>query len=173
MEQLEPTENEDGDIWNITGRDSILQKVKECINGANKRILMEVWAEDFKEISSELKEAAERGVNVTIISYGAIAADFANVYLHDTSNSDNEEYSGRWIVLSVDDSQAVVGTVSMEDKNRVVWTMHLGLVVPVTEGIIHDLYIAEILKAHRDILEETFGKDLIKLRQKFSISLGK
>ena len=38
-----------------------------------------------------------------------------------------------------------------------------------TEVIVHDLYIAEIMKKHRDILEADFGKDLIELRHKFSV----
>ena len=43
--------------------------------------------------------------------------------------------------------------------------------MPITEVVIHDLYIAEILNAHRNILEKTFGKDLIDLRKKFGIYL--
>ena len=171
LEQLDISQNDDGDIWNITGRDSILQKVKECINGANRRILLEIWADDFKEIAVELKEAADRGVNVTIVSYGAIAAEFANLYLHDMSDEITEENGGRWLVVSVDDSQVVAGTISMEEKNRAAWTMNPALLMPLTEVIVHDLYIAEILKEHRDVLEKTFGKDLINLRQKFSICL--
>lgn len=41
--------------------------------------------------------------------------------------------------------------------------------MPITEVMIHDLYIVEMLRAHRDVLEATFGKDLIELRNKFSI----
>lgn len=47
-----------------------------------KRILLEVWKEEFKELESDLRQAASRGVNVTIIAYVEIASDFANVYLH-------------------------------------------------------------------------------------------
>lgn len=35
--------------------------------------------------------------------------------------------------------------------------------------MIHDLYLMEILEIHRDILEDSFGKNLIDLRRKFSI----
>ena len=41
--------------------------------------------------------------------------------------------------------------------------------MPITEVVIHDLYIAEILKEHRDVLEKSFGKNLIDLRNKFAI----
>lgn len=47
--------------------------------------------------------------------------------------------------------------------------MHQGLVMPITEVMIHDLYIMEIMEKHRELLEESFGKNLIELRKKFSI----
>lgn len=134
-----------------------------------KRILLEIWKEDFKEIEAELKQAAEQGVIVTIIAYGDIVSDFANVYLHDMSSEITEEYDGRWLVYSGDDSEVVAGIVSLGNDSRAAWTMHVGLVMPITEVIIHDLYLMEILKKHRELLEESFGKNLIQLRRKFSI----
>lgn len=82
LAEFERSANDRENIWNITGRNEILDKVKECILFAKKRILLEVWKEEFKELESDLRQAASRGVNVTIIAYGEIASDFANVYLH-------------------------------------------------------------------------------------------
>lgn len=169
LEQFQQSSGEQENIWNITGHDAILQKVNECISTAQKRILVEIWAEDFPVIAAGLEEAAERGVNVSIISYGDIEAPFANIYPHDMSDKITSEYGGRWIVFSADDAQVVAGAISLGDASRAAWTMHRGLVMPITEVMIHDLYIVEMLRAHRDILEVTFGKDLIELRKKFSI----
>lgn len=116
-----------------------------------------------------MEKAAARGVNVSIISYGKIEAGFANIYPHDMSDKITAEYGGRWIVFSVDDTQVVAGAISLGDESRAAWTMHKGLVMPITEVMIHDLYIVEMLKSHRDILEATFGKNLIELRKKFVI----
>lgn len=169
LERFERSASDRENIWNIAGRDAILKKVNECISAAEKRILIEIWAEDFLNIESALKEAAKRGVKVSIISYGEIAADYAEIYPHDMIDEITSEYGGRWIVFSADDSQVVAGAVSLGDESRAAWTQHQGLVMPITEVMIHDLYIAEIMKAHRDILEASFGKDLIELRKKFSI----
>ena len=156
-------------IWNITGHEAIMQKVSECIEMAEKRILMEIWAEDYMEIADKLKAAADRGVSITIIAYGHIDADFANIYPHDMSEEITSEYGGRWVVFSADDSGVVAGVISLGDDSRAAFTMHQGLVMPITEVVIHDLYIAEILKEHRDVLEKSFGKNLIDLRNKFAI----
>ena len=169
LEQFERSGDDCGNIWNITGAGAVLQKAKECIDLAEKRILLEIWAEDFPAVAANLQAAAERGVTISIVSYGEICAAFAQVYPHDMSDQITAEYGGRWIVLSADDDQVVAGTVSMGDESRAAWTKHQGLVMPITEVVIHDLYIAEMLNAHRDILEETFGKNLLELRKKFLV----
>ncbi|MFY0758540.1 TrmB family transcriptional regulator [Metabacillus dongyingensis] len=169
LEKFEHSANDRENIWNITGRSEIFDKVKACIISAKNRILLEIWKEDFKELEPELKQAAIRGVSVTIIAYGEIISDFANVYLHDMSDEITEEYGGRWLVISGDDSEVVAGIVSLGKDSRAAWTMHVGLVMPITEVMIHDLYLMEIMKKHREILEESFGKNLINLRHKFAI----
>ena len=169
LAELEIGSHDRDNIWNITGCDAICQKVTECLRSAEKRILLEIWAEDFYAVEDELKDAAKRGVQIIIVSYGELKANYAVVYQHDMSDTITEEYGGRWIVLSVDGSQVLAGAVSLNEKSRAAWTMHSGLVMPITEVIVHDLYIAEIMKKHRDILEADFGEDLIELRQKFSV----
>ncbi|WP_286228390.1 TrmB family transcriptional regulator [Neobacillus mesonae] len=169
LAEFEHSASDRENIWNITGRNEILEKVKDCILSAKKRILLEVWKEEFEELESVLIQAAKRGVNVTIIAYGEIFSDFANVYLHYMGDEITEEYGGRWIVVSGDDSEVVAGIVSMGKDSRAAWTMHVGLVMPITEVMIHDLYLMEIMEKHKEILEESFGENLVNLRRKFSI----
>ncbi|MDI2589155.1 TrmB family transcriptional regulator [Psychrobacillus sp. NEAU-3TGS] len=169
LAEYKQSANDRENIWNITGRNEILDKVKACITSSQKRILLEVWKEDFEEMETELRQAAKRGVNVTIIAYGEIASDFANVYLHYMGHEITEEYGGRWIVISGDDTEVVAGIVSLGKDSRAAWTMHVGLVMPITEVMIHDLYLMEIMEQHKELLEQSFGKNLVNLRRKFSI----
>ncbi|MBT2733649.1 TrmB family transcriptional regulator [Bacillus sp. ISL-7] len=169
LAEFERSANDRENIWNITGHNEILHKVKVCILSAKKRILLEVWKEEFEELESELRQAVKRGVNVTIIAYGEIVTDFGNVYLHYMGHEITEEYGGRWLVISGDDSEVVAGIVSLGKDSRAAWTRHVGLVMPITEVMIHDLYLMEIMEKHRELLEESFGENLVNLRQKFSI----
>lgn len=41
--------------------------------------------------------------------------------------------------------------------------------MPITEVMIHDLYLMEIMQKHKDHLEESFGENLVNLPRKFSI----
>lgn len=169
LAEFEQSANDRENIWNITGSGAILDKVKESILSAKKRILLEVWKEEFEELEPSLRAAAEKGINVTIIAYGEISADFSNVYHHYMGQDITEEYGGRWLVISADDSEVVAGIVSLGKDSRAAWTRHVGLVMPITEFVIHDLYLMEIMKEHREILEGSFGENLVNLRRKFSI----
>lgn len=155
-------------IWNITGFEAILNRAAEAINRAAGRVLLEIWTEEAKLLEPELRRAAKRGVEILIVVYGELQFDFAQVYPHDSSEEITREYGGRWIVASIDDREVVAGIVSLGTDSRAAWTMHPGLVMPITEVIIHDLYIYEIMQAHRETLEQTFGPNLIELRKRYN-----
>jgi sugar-specific transcriptional regulator TrmB len=154
-------------IWSITGREEIFSRVKEVIAGATGRLMFEIWLEDFFEIEQEIKAAAARGVEILVVSYGKLVCDFAKVYNHDLHEEITRDYGGRWVIVSADDREIVAGIVSLGDASRAAWTMHPGLVMPITEIILHDIYIMEIMDAHRDVLEATFGPNLTGLRNKY------
>ncbi|NPV69517.1 MAG: TrmB family transcriptional regulator [Firmicutes bacterium] len=156
-----------GNIWNITGYHDIFNRVKEVIRKAKGRILLEIWKEDAEEIEEDLREASRNGVEILIVGYGNIEFSFAQVYPHDLGEEITDEYGGRWVVLSADDREIVAGIVSLGDDSRAAWTMHPGLAMPITEVIKHDLYIMEMLKEHRPLLEASFGPNLIHLRNRF------
>jgi len=155
-------------IWDITGRSEILDRLRELIGRAKRLILIQLWAEDAPELRHALAAAAERGVEIVVIAYDDPDLPFTKVYLHEPGAAEvTEEHGGRWIILSADASEVVAGIVSLGGESRAAWTAHPGLVMPITEEIKHDLYIAELLAAHRDILEASFGPGLKMLRDRY------
>lgn len=167
LQQFAVTAQNRENIWNIAGHEAIMARVKEEIKGARHRVLLEVWNDDALELGDELHAAAQRGVKILIVSYGELDFAFATVYQHYMPEEITHEYGGRWIVSSVDDRGIVAGIVSLGDDSRAAWTAHPGLVMPITEVIIHDMYIMEIMAVFGKELEAEFGPNLIKLRQKF------
>lgn len=155
-------------IWDITGREEILDRLREVIGRAERRILFQVWREDAPEVREELAAAAGRGVEVVVVAYGEPDYPFATVYLHEPGPEQiTFEYGGRWMILSIDAREIVAGIVSLGTGSRAAWSSHPGMVVPITEQIKHDLYIAEMLREHRVTLEDTFGPSLARLRERF------
>ncbi len=155
-------------IWDIGGRDEILIRLREVIGRAQSQILLQVWREDAPELRPDLDAAFERGVQITVVAYGQPDVPFARVYVHEPGAEQiTGEYGGRWIILSIDAKEIVAGIVSLGDRSRAAWSTHLGIVMPITEQIKHDLYLAELLLHHRDILEAEFGPSLERLRARF------
>jgi sugar-specific transcriptional regulator TrmB len=158
-------------IWDIRGYDEIITRMMEVIGRAQNYILLQIWEEDFFNIQEALTVAAERGVVVNIVAYGNIDFPPGNVYLHEPGGDEIvREYGGRWAILSIDGNEIVAGIVLMGRESRAAWSSHLGIVMPITEQIKHDLYIAEMLKKHREVLEADFGPALRDLRSKFGPS---
>ncbi|MBA3073169.1 MAG: TrmB family transcriptional regulator [Anaerolineae bacterium] len=155
-------------IWDIRGCDEIFYRVNEVIGRANNQILMEIWEEDVNEIHEALETASNRGVSISIMAYGKPDLPFAQVYTHEPGAHEIEDqFGGRWIIVSIDGLEIVAGIVSLGKDSRAAWSSHLGIVMPIAEQIKHDLYISIILNKHRDILEASFGPELRNLRAKF------
>lgn len=155
-------------IWDIEGRDEILSRLREVVGRARERILVQIWEEDAPWLKEELAAASERGVEITVVAYGDPGYPFAQVYFHEPGRDQiTSEYGGRWIILSVDAGEIVAGIVSPAEVARAAWSTHPGIVMPITEQVKHDLYIAELLRSHREVLEGAYGPSLRALREKF------
>ena len=157
-----------GVIWDISGREEILQRVREVVGRSQRRVLLQLWAADAPVLQAAVAAVAERGIEVTVVAYGDPGYPFARVFLHEPGAEQiTREYGGRWVILSVDDAEIVAGIVSLGDDSRAAWSRHPALVMPITEQIKHDLYIAELLRTHRQELETSFGPGLVRLRERF------
>lgn len=155
-------------IWDIKGRREVLSRLRELVGRAEERMLLQIWGEDAPELAAELEAASERGVEITVVAYGDPGYPFARVYLHDPGPEViTPEYGGRWIILAVDAREIVAGAVFPEDVARAAWSAHPGIVMPITEQVKHDLYVAEMLTSHREALEEEYGPSLERLRARF------
>lgn len=172
LEQYPQTMQNREYIWNITGYEAIFDRAGELIKRAGSRIMIEIWREDADILKEQLKAASENGVEVLALSYGDPGFDFGQVYLHDKSDEITDACGGRWITVCIDDREVVAGIVSLGDDSRAAWTMHPSLVKPITQATVHELYIMEILKEYRDVLEVKFGPGLMKLRRRFNRALS-
>jgi sugar-specific transcriptional regulator TrmB len=158
-------------IWDIRGRAEIFYRVREVIGRAKGQLLVRIWEEDVLEIRDALEAAAQRGVTISVVAYGDPDLPFARVYSHEPGaaeiSEEYGEYGGRWVIVSIDGQEVVTGIVSMGKDSRAAWSAHLGIVMPITEQIKHDLYISILLNQHRDVLEASFGPALRDLREQF------
>ncbi|HAK47471.1 MAG TPA: TrmB family transcriptional regulator [Spirochaeta sp.] len=154
-------------VWNLHTREEALDKVVEIIAGAEKKIYIGFWSEEYPVLKDALQAAHERGVVVFMLSYGEIPVDFGQVYLHDRQFLDDLNAQGRSIDCAVDSFVCLSGILGSSGNTKVVWSKNEGLINSIEGYIIHDFYIVEIRRAFGDRLYELFGNNLASLRKKF------
>jgi len=158
-------------IMNIRGSDQIFRHVVELIESAENEIFIEIWQEDFEKLRENLKRASDRGVDVKIVGYNNIDADFGLVYQHGLGDTIENSLGGRLLIIVVDNEEGLVGTVSdNQTPPHAVFTKNPGIVLIMKEVIVHDMFLLDVESNLGSALDKVYGKNLISLREKI---LGK
>lgn len=157
-------------ILNIRGSGSIFDRVIELIDNAKKEIFLEIWSEDLEKLKDSLLNAYERGVDIKVVGYNDVDLNIGLIYQHGLGRTIETALGGRWIILSVDNVEGIVGTISEDKIPQAVWTRNPGIVLIIKEVIVHDIFLLDVESQLGDSLSKVYGKDLLKLREKI---LGK
>lgn len=155
------SEQYDEPIHNLRSASLIFDRVVELIEQAKQEIFLEIWSEDLDRIREPLKKAHERGVNIQVVGYNNVELDFCFVYQHGLAQHIEDELGGRWVILSVDASEGIVGTVA-----QAVWTRNRGIVLIIKEVVTHDIFLIDVQDKLGDEVCGVYGKDFIKLRER-------
>lgn len=164
-------------VLNIRGTKGIFEYAIDILNSAEKEIFLEIWDKDVELLKESLEKASERGVEIKIVGYNDVNVDFGTVYQHGLGEKIETQLGGRWLIMAVDNSHGIAGTVS--DSNNVpqaVCTRHPGIVLIIKEVVVHDIYLLEVEKHLGKEMIGIFGENLIKLREEvlgkdFSLSM--
>ena len=154
-------------VWNSNSWEECMEKVGEIIKGAQKKIYIGVWLEDFFPVKEDLRRAHDRGVLVFMLIYGKTDIDFGNYFFHERDHIVGMKNVGRTIDCSADSSVCITGYLHDGGEAKVVWTRNYGLVFSIENYLIHDFFIHDITLRFEKEMDEAFGHNLIKLREKF------
>ena len=133
------TELEVGDLWNIRGYDSMIDRARHMIKNAEKSIYLSIWLTEYKKLYTELQAAAKRGVDIVIFSFCDIPSDIGTVFAYNLDSQRLEEVWSSKILLVVDRDSALLGGVEMLPTNKVAWTRNSAIVSIALNYIILDL----------------------------------
>jgi sugar-specific transcriptional regulator TrmB len=156
-------------IINLRGTDAIFKHAEDMINNAQHSLFVQVWREDAEKLAPALKAAIDRGVMVRIVGYDDCKLDGIEVFQHEYSEAIQDTYGFRWFILSADDVEGLVGTISTgnDRQPQAVITKNPGIVLLIKEFVVHDIFIMDIIeRASRQQIGELYGGDLDKVRQR-------
>ena len=155
-------------VVNLRGETSIFKHALEMIASAKRSIFLEL-EEDAQLLAEVLTDAKARGVEIWIVGYDDCILDGIEVYQHGLAHgpSNNPSLAGTLAILAVDETEGLVGTVSMGDcPPQAVITRHPGIVLIIKELIVHDIFLLDVEHNLKDDMERVYGKDMMKLRRK-------
>ncbi len=128
-----------GDLWNIRGYDSMIDRARHMIKNADESVYLSLWLNEYKKLHTDLQEAEKRGVNIVIFSFCDIPVDVGTIFAY---NLDSERLQDVWsskILLVTDHDSALLGGVDMLPTNKVAWTRNSAIVAIALNYIILDL----------------------------------
>ncbi len=160
-------------VWNIKDKDEAIEKVREIVSGAQRKIYIGIWLEDFLSLKQDLRDAHDRGVELFMLVYGETEIDFGEYYFHARQHLESIETIGRTIDCAADSEVCITGDLGGPSPTRVVWTRNIGLVFSIENYLIHDLFIHEMQRTFGSQMDHHYGENLARLRKKFRhIELG-
>lgn len=149
-------------IHNLNDYQQIIAKLKEIINNTKKSLYIEIWNEDFAQVSKELRNAYERDVDIKIVGYGDFKSNFGLVYNHQGSYEIEHALGSRLIYLVADNVECLFG----QFKNSVIWSKNRELAFLVKNFIVHDMYLLDVGQNFPEQLKYFYGIGMKKLKNK-------
>ena len=154
-----------GDDYNepthsIRGYENVLEKLKEIIKNSKKSVYIEVWAQDFKHIEADLRNAYDRDLDVKIVGYDNVVTNFGLLYNH-AGAREIEHALGRQIFLLSDAKECIFGKI-----DDTVWTKNKHIALLLKQYIVHDMYLLDVGQNFPEQLKFFYGIGMKKLKNK-------
>ena len=135
-------------VLNIRGRENVMARARDLITGAHDDLFVSVWPEELEELAPDLRSAARRGVDVSMITFGPIPEQIGHVYEHEFSSPDVvlARVGARLFVVS-DDRRSVLIGGAVDGETWAVWSDDPAVVLVAVEFVRHDIAM-EVLVQH-------------------------
>jgi sugar-specific transcriptional regulator TrmB len=162
------SEEQVGYVWNVNGRDALLDRAAQAIARAERTVLLSGWDDELAELQAVVEAAHQRKVRVAVIVYGTLGPAAAAVYQHPIRDTIYDEKGGRGLSLCVDSRMALVGVATASGGASGAWSRNPGFVAAVEDYLKHDIYVQKIVGRFNDLLVRTYGRNFSRWRDVFS-----
>ena len=155
-------------ILTIRSRTKIIDKVIEIIKSAKKTLYLSVWGQDFKFIEQHIMDAYNRGIEIKIVQYDDFVCNVGTVFKHSGVKMLEHYSSGRFIFLSIDNSEGLFGRVEAHKHSEpeIIWTKNPEIVFLIKAFSVHEMYLIDIEEHFPEQLRYFYGAGFKKLRDK-------
>ncbi|MBW2147410.1 MAG: TrmB family transcriptional regulator [Deltaproteobacteria bacterium] len=135
---------EDPGIWNIAGRDQILEIISRLISHSEKHIYLLGFSSDLLLYEEALAKAIRRKVQIHGVYCGEKPLQVDHIYRHQGQPCS----ACHEIALSLDSKQALVGTTFPLEKASAALTKNAGIIYIIEQYIKHEIFISKMFQNH-------------------------
>ncbi len=151
-------------LWQLSERDSILNKVREIVKNSRKMIYLSIWKEELQQVEEFLRKADQRGVKMAIVLYGDAQIDFGVVYEHSLEEILLREMGERRLSLVADNQIVLLAHFSTSGESFGTWSHHRGMINLAIDYITHDIISLKLVKQFEPQMSSIYGKKWEGLR---------
>lgn len=150
----------------VSGRKNIFDFIELLIEKAENRIDISIWQEEYSDLKEPFEEAVSRGVKIKGIFFG-YDNELKNVLTHRRLETYLKEKEERYIIIIIDQKEAVSGIISRGEDSQVTWTNDFGAIDIMQDYIVHDLMINEYSNSLSDEDRQKYEMATDKVRKDF------
>jgi HTH-type transcriptional regulator, sugar sensing transcriptional regulator len=143
-------------LHTMEGREAVLERARDLIDLAHRTIDVSAWTDELHDLEPSLRRADDRGLETSIITFGAGFSSIGHTYPHVFSTPDVvlQRVGCRLLVVATDNEQVLIGGVVEGGSMWGVFSDDPAVVLVAVEYVHHDIAF--------QILVERLGVDEVE-----------
>jgi sugar-specific transcriptional regulator TrmB len=106
--------------FSVSGYSRVLEEAERVIRGARRRLVLSGWPREFAAVSSELRRAAKRRVQIVVFSHAALPALPGEVFSYRLDEGQLEKFWNHRLIVVADDLRTLIGATEEGDADEAV-----------------------------------------------------
>lgn len=149
-------------LWQLQGYDNLMDKARELIAQAEKKIIISFWHNDGVNVQKQLEDALNRGIKIVSSQMSEDIIPLGRVFRHEMPVVVEKVHSSEFILV-VDELFCMFAFKNQDQKIEGYYTSNQGVIKIIENYICHDIYINKLIADFREAVLAKYGKDLRKL----------
>jgi len=159
-------------VWNVQGYEAVLARAEALVDAAEEHLVVGVWAEESRRLSSAFARAQARGVALSTLCIQGCPDECGGcrgrIYRYPLA----AEASTRWLVLVRDEAQLLAGQVSTDGHASAALTTLEVLASTGAQYLRHAIAAAEIVRSVGPRLAELLDEQAREALQGSGLAAG-
>jgi sugar-specific transcriptional regulator TrmB len=164
---------DDEQIWKLSEYQSILDKCKDMIWGAEKELMIQIWQPELAGSVEKFLLDKEKKLNLLVILYDEeerYHTSLKQIYKHGFEGDKMQETGYRWITVVADEKEMLHASVRNTASCEAIYTRNASMIFFAKEYVRHDAYCLRLIDALPKQVQERFGYNMEGVRDVFTIN---